>query len=908
MVTHDNVLHNARSVLDHRPTGVSWLPQFHDLGLVGYYLFPMVTGGTTYGLAPWDFLKHPAVWFQVISRVRATYASAPQFAFEFCLRKDRVREEDLTEVDLSSLRVLMNASEPIRPSVYSRFLQRFQRYGLQPQAGSAAYGLAENTLGVTTGGRRSMMLDRQLFQRGVVRQPRRPGTRSSLLSVQSAGTPVSEVGLRIVDPHTRCELPERTIGEIWVSGPSVCQGYWGRPARTREIFRNRLAENSAIDYLRTGDLGFLDRGELFVCGRIKEIIILRGLKFYPQDIEWAVLSAMEGIRGSAVVAFQEAGRSQRLVVLVESLRAGSLPEVAEICAAIRRECGIQPQVLAIVPPRTIVRTTSGKLARTEMRKRWLAGRVPVLTRHHFPVVPAASMAAHSDLRALLRSLGLTGNESCTLLEAGLDSVALASVGALVRPRLGDTNLTPVPFAAIDIRALGQLPVKVLCKAFHDAETGGGPTDSLRTELEVLAKSLLNEASTLMMADVSARAQPRIEMPADTARSDDILVTGATGFFGPFLLASLLRSSQRTVHVLVRATDQAQASTRIHAALQRSRSMDPTVQAAFATRVHCHCADLSRPQLGLDSRTWRKLASTTGVVVHNAAAVDYLADYGTLRPHNVEGTRELIRLSTDSCPKEFHHISSTVIFGWTPKGTLYESDCNSAMEHLDFGYAQSKWVAEQIVFDAQRRGLFVRVYRPSFITASHSGVASGNDIVIRLLAFMIKYRLAVRAHNQISFLPADLVADHMASMLECREIPDSTLHMVADDYCSMVDVAQCITRLLGCSFEYCDVEQFVRKMNRLAVPEDPIFPLVNFFERSCQPIIAMEHKRYASENYRRARSLCGARALTPLLEVVSYLLSYMSSNGLIHQQGRHKHRHRGTSNHIDDKMLLNGTGG
>ena len=164
IVSHQNVIENCAATLDFVPTCVSWLPQYHDMGLIGFYLFPLVKGGATYGFSPLDFLKRPALWFQTIGRVRATHTGAPNFGYAYCLREDKLGDAELDGVDLSSLRIMMNAAEPVRPDTYDRFLERFSPFGLNPRALIAAYGLAENTIAVTQHGRLSVTVNKKLLQ------------------------------------------------------------------------------------------------------------------------------------------------------------------------------------------------------------------------------------------------------------------------------------------------------------------------------------------------------------------------------------------------------------------------------------------------------------------------------------------------------------------------------------------------------------------------------------------------------------------------------------------------------------------------------------------------------------------------------------------------------------------------
>src|ERR1035441_405506 len=203
VVSHQNVIHNCHSTIEHQEIGVSWLPQFHDMGLIGYYLFQVVTGGTTYGFSPLDFLRRPALWLETLSRYKATYTSSPNFGFESCLSPDRVPDDLLEGLDLSSVQVFMNAAEPVRPSTYRGFLERFAKYGLRPAAHVAAYGLAENTLAVASSGRRLVTISRKsLYARTVVMaaEDTPPGEQLELVS---CGKPLDGIHVRIVDPGTR---------------------------------------------------------------------------------------------------------------------------------------------------------------------------------------------------------------------------------------------------------------------------------------------------------------------------------------------------------------------------------------------------------------------------------------------------------------------------------------------------------------------------------------------------------------------------------------------------------------------------------------------------------------------------------------------------------------------------------
>ena len=279
--------------------------------------------------------------------------------------------------------------------------------------------------------------------------------------------------------------------------------------------------------------------------------------------------------------------------------------------------------------------------------------------------------------------------------------------------------------------------------------------------------------------------------------------------------------------------------------------------------------------------WQSLTTQVQAVIHNAASVNYVQNYDALRPTNVDGTRELLRFARTGMLKEFHLISSTIIFGWTLKHELLETDNNDDMFNLEFGYAQSKWVAEQLVFAAEKQGLPVRVYRPAFLSASTGGIASNDDIIIRLLAFMINHGIAPDVGNQISFLPADIAATNIAAIFQQRQIAERTFHVTVDDYYNFTDVTRLITQEYGYPFDYYDISTFVAEMRRLCVRDDPVYPLLDFFSRFHPKITAMQCKRYNNSRYRRVRQLAGNDTGNPSLkETVSYLMEHMLQQGVI----------------------------
>lgn len=877
MVTHANVIANARATIDHVPVGVSWLPQYHDMGLIGYYLFPVVCGGSTHGMSPADFLRRPASWLQTISQVRATYASAPNFAFDYCLRDGKISDEELRGVDLASLRVLMNAAEPVRPATRARFIERFAHYGLNANACVAAYGLAENTLAATHHGRRTLALDQPSFQRNLVRLAATDDDAPAL--VASCGKPLSGISLRIVDAAARSThgegttassvLGEDAIGEIWLAGDSVVGAYWGREALSAEVFGNRLAAEAPA-WLRTGDLGFMHDGELYVCGRSKDLIIVRGVNHHPQDLEAAVEAACPDVRVGGVAAFH--GRDETLVIVVEARRA-ALPDAGMIARILHTRCQAAPDAIVLVAPGAIARTTSGKPARSLTRERFLTGTMMIFAVRHPP--PCACLRERFAELAATSGAG----DDASLADIGLDSLMLTEL-ALDLERILHRHGGAALANAVDLPLLQCLTVAQFAQLLRQLDEGA-PAEAIAARLHALRDNFDADINQRMRADAQLQATDLGAAALPTAPLSDVLLTGATGFFGPFLLASLLRTTPHTYHLLVRATDEQLALRRVRDALKNAGLLSPALEASLATRVQVVCGDIAQSDLGLASGQWERLAQLTGAVIHNAAAVNYVANYAALRPHNVEGTRTLLRFASSALPKQFHLISSTFIFGWTTHATLFESDNNDEMANLDFGYAQTKWVAEQLVRAAQARGLDARIYRPSLVSTSTAGIGDRDDVAVRLLAFMINHGIAVDAANQLSILAADVAADNIAAIVASGEPSEQALHVTVDDYYNMTDLTRLLTREHGYRFTYYDIPSFIAEMNRRCTRADPLFPLLDFFNRSAAKIAAMQLKRYRNEHYHEARTRAGAARDDPTLaDTVSFLVAYLRSEGLI----------------------------
>jgi acyl-CoA synthetase (AMP-forming)/AMP-acid ligase II len=367
VVSHANLVRNCAAIEEAMALSPeSWLftalPLFHDMGLVGGVLQLCYTGCVAGFLAPAEFVQYPERWLQILSRYRVTVSGGPNFMYELAARA--VSEAELQGVDLSAWRVAFCGAEPIRAATVTHFAERFRACGFRAEAFYPCYGMAESTLLIT--GARVGTAPRVVAQ--------------AEGEVVGCGVPRADTRIAIVDPHTRREVEPGERGEIWVAGGSVAQGYWMRPDLSEQVFGARLADAAETRWLRTGDLGFLRDGELFVAGRLKDLVIVNGRKYAPQDLEVACEAAHAALRQDGGAAFGVAGEAGEQVVVVFELRrewlrrAEAWAEIAAAAqAAVGAAFGLAVAEVVLIRPGTLPRTSSGKVRRAQCRADYLAG-------------------------------------------------------------------------------------------------------------------------------------------------------------------------------------------------------------------------------------------------------------------------------------------------------------------------------------------------------------------------------------------------------------------------------------------------------------------------------------------------------------------------------------------------------
>ncbi|MBW4520426.1 MAG: fatty acyl-AMP ligase [Scytolyngbya sp. HA4215-MV1] len=387
MISHQDILHHSSYL--QRACGytedsvtITWMPYFHDYGLVEGLTQPLYNGHPCYVMAPFAFIKKPIHWLQAMSRYGGTHSQAPNFAYDQCNR--RIKEAQIADLDLSRWVGAGNAAEPINPKVMKEFAKKFAPAGFRWEAFAPAYGLAEATLLVTTSPRLQTPVlrafDTSALEKNKVLES--APDRDSARIMAGCGQLVCETKVAIVNPDTKTQCAADEIGEIWVSDPGVAGGYWNRPEESEETFRAHTAEGEG-PFLRTGDLGFMHQGELFVTGRIKDLIIIRGTNHYPQDIEWTVQQIHPALRPDYGAAFSiDVDNEEKLVVVQEVERQQQEFDTEEVITSIRQAIAeiheLQVYAVVLVKPGNILKTSSGKIQRRACKASFLADELGVL--------------------------------------------------------------------------------------------------------------------------------------------------------------------------------------------------------------------------------------------------------------------------------------------------------------------------------------------------------------------------------------------------------------------------------------------------------------------------------------------------------------------------------------------------
>jgi 8-amino-7-oxononanoate synthase len=544
MLSHENLLHNSLRIMQafeitRSQSGVFWLPSFHDMGLIGGILVPLYGGKFNVLMSPVAFLQKPLRWLQAISKYRATISGGPNFAYELCVRK--TTPEQRATLDLSSWTLAFNGAEPVRAETIDAFCEAFAPCGFRREAFYPCYGLAESTLMVTGGMKFEPPVIRSFDAASIETGAAvvRPANAPAVRRLVGSGRELDGQDVLIVDPQSCEALPPGRVGEIWVSGPSVAQGYWNRGDASAATFGAMLAQSDQPSpdqavttwrpnpgpYLRTGDLGFFDNGELFVAGRLKDLIIIRGRNHYPQDIEHAVEEASTLVRAGSIAAFAvDVDGRERVAVVAEVERGKREPaEVAAAFEAIRKRLATEHELaveaIVLVRPNSVPKTSSGKIQRHACKRQFLDGTLEVVDQHIGWLQPPAAVPGSEQPRlARQRPVGESsrGGRADRELPQEIVQAVFDHVRRIAKERAGtltlDTNIVELGLDSLERMEI----VASLEEAFgaRFPEQVLPQIETCREVSEAILDHMPVKEQYRSQADAATASPPTTEIPVD----------------------------------------------------------------------------------------------------------------------------------------------------------------------------------------------------------------------------------------------------------------------------------------------------------------------------------------------------------------------------------------------------------
>lgn len=728
-------------------TGVSWIPFYHNIGLLCIIFRTFYNQTHFYIMKPEDFLQNPLSWFVNCAKYKVQFTAGPNSAYSLCAHY--MTEELAKQLDLSNLQYIINGSEPIHEETQEEFVAAFKETGITLKNMCPAYGLAEVVCGVTTGsaGTKITAIDLAEYKKNRF-VPAIPGRKFK--TMVSQGECFSNTQVVIVNPKTLMRCKPDELGEIWITGTSVTRGYWGVAEEDDNTFHQHL-EGDNKEYLRTGDCGVLYEGELYVTGRMKEVLIINGHNIYPSDIENDLSQQFPRLAGCTFVIFQTNVRGkERMVFCLE----GKFEE--ETCKELTRQIQNAVQIAYDTSPYDVVfcnpysfpRTDNGKVKKTLVKEYY---KNKVLQSYHSIKGQTCSLEQEMELdevekkiKKIIEELLQTTirSKEDDFLDLGgnsFDSVELAQT--LNKEFSVELAMSEV----LNHTHFHELVMLIKHRMKHDnisaAEKNLYQDCVLPDDIEILStyKKELNECKT-------------------------VFVTGTTGFLGAYLLKALLDSSDMKIFCHVRAEDETAGKKRIQDNMEKYGLWKDS----YVKRLHAVPGDLRKPELGMTEKWYDRISEETDIILHNGAMLNFLYPYSYLKDTNVKGTIECIRLACRHHAKYVGYVSTFSVYDNPSHFNQHvmEDDSLDNSDGYLLPYSETKWVSEKLIELARKKGLRTIVFRPGEITGSSStGKWDFGDMISRTIVSCLLLGEMPTQVSNLYMTPVDYVADAAVHIIQ-----------------------------------------------------------------------------------------------------------------------------------------------
>lgn len=794
----------------------TWVPYFHNLGLTITIFMPICTeNASVYNLQTLQFLENPKLWIKMLSDYKLTLTVGPGSAFDACTRI--FSAEEAAMYDLSHMTHLMNGSEFVSPKTIETFSKMFN---VAPNAFAPGYGLAENVClaCVASLDYRVVNLDYEAYQNNkLILSDDENGKQ-----IVGLGPAVKDLTMLACNPKTLRAYKDLHIGEIFISGDSVADGYWENPKESRK-FHYKI-EGYDGEFYKTGDLGFFKDGYLYLTGRIKEMLIVNGHNIYPSDLLLLIQQKIPALASASIGFFSfNDGQKEQTVACIESRSdADFAGRVSKINTLVSERFGFSFYDIIFVPVNSLPRTDNRKLQMLKARKLYQENKLDILYSSHQNRFSSAagettlidkSLEKADEILLQVKSvfdkvLNIEHyNLSDTFLELGGDSLMGFELVHKIEQKFQ---------VKLDLREL-LLDSSVSGVASYIRRVLSGAKGSGRT-VNLAAECVLEDSICL-----------KNEYTQELADCRHIFLTGATGFLGAYFIRSMIAQYP---HDGLKIT-----------CLVRAESKEAGLERIVKNMKHYHCwnesyreyleivpGDLSSPLFGLSIEDFSALAENVDAIFHNGAVLNFVYPYDFLKNTNVNGTIETLRLACQGKPKYYHYISSYSVYD-TPDNAgkrVYENAPLNNSKGFSLAYSETKWVSEKLVHIAERRGLRAVIYRPGDITGSRKGIWEVDDMVSRVIVGTIQMKAVPRSTYCMHMTPVDYVADAITCISRKPEAIGQSFNVINPRSVSMKQLISSI-RQCGYTVRYIPFAIWRRRLKSADANENSLAILECLFE-------------------------------------------------------------------------------